>query len=244
MGQPPSGPAAAPPWLGAQRTQGPGGLHRWHARLCAASLGVALGLPAAAHAQSVALAGILGNKALLVIDGGAPRSLAAGEHHGAVRVVDVGRDAAMVEIAGRRQPLRLGEAPVQIGTRAGPAEEPARLVLFADSRGHFTEQGQINGQPMRYLVDTGASAVAIGRAEADRLGLPYLQGQSVQLGTANGAVRGWRLHLDSLRVGRLEARSVEAVVVPQSMPYVLLGNSFLAQFQMTRQGDRMVLEQR
>jgi aspartyl protease family protein len=207
----------------------------------ACMLGLSM-LPALASAQTVSLTGILGSKALLVIDGGAPRSLAAGESRGAVRVLEVGRDAAVVEIAGRRQQLRLGDSPVQLGARA--ADGPTQLVLFADSRGHFTEQGQINGQTMRYLVDTGASAVAIGRAEADRLGLPYLQGDSVQLGTANGAVRGWRLRLDSVRVGGLEARGVEAVVVPQPMPFVLLGNSFLAQFQMTRQGDRMVLEKR
>lgn len=211
------------------------------ARACLLGMGM---LPAFASAQSVTLAGILGSKALLVIDGAAPRGLAAGESRGAVRVLEVGRDAALVEIAGRRQQLRLGEAPVQLGAPPGGAQEAAQLVLFADSSGHFTEQGQINGRPMRYLVDTGASAVSIGRAEAERLGLRYLEGQSVQLGTANGAVRGWRLRLDSVRVGNLEARGVDAVVVPQPMPYVLLGNSFLSGFQMTRQGDRMVLEKR
>lgn len=207
-----------------------------------ASLILAL-LPALTSAQSVALAGILGSKALLVIDGGAPRSLAAGESLGPVRVLKVGADDALLDIAGHQQRLRLGEAPVQLGARAAAAG-PARLVLFADGQGHFIDQGQINGQAVRYLVDTGASTVAIGRAEADRLGLPYLQGQSVQMGTANGAVRGWRLRLDSVRIGTLEARGVDAVVTPQAMPFVLLGNSFLADFHMTRQGDQMVLEKR
>jgi len=212
-------------------------------RAMSASLILAL-LSALASAQSVALTGILGSKALLVIDGGAPRSLAAGESQGAVRVLQVARDEALVEIAGRQQRLRLGEAPVQLGARPPAGGGATRLVLYADSRGHFVDEGQINGQSMRYLVDTGASTVAIGRAEADRLGLPYLQGQSVQLGTANGAVRGWRLRLDSVRVGGLEVRGVDAVVLPQPMPFVLLGNSFLAELQMTRQGDQMVLEKR
>jgi len=200
--------------------------------------------PASANAQSVALAGILGSKALLVIDGGAPRSLAAGDSLGAVRVLQVGRDDALLEIAGRHQRLQLGAAPVQLGAGRPADAGPSRLVLYADSQGHFIEQGLINGQSMRYLIDTGASTVAIGRAEADRLGLPYLQGQSVQMGTANGAVNAWRLRLDSVRVGGLEARGVDAVVTPQPMPFVLLGNSFLAQFHMTRQGDQMVLEKR
>ena len=225
----------------------PHGLRQRYAGLLWAGLAFALGCAGAAHAQSVALTGILGSKALLVIDGGAPRSLAAGESLGAVRVLQVGADDALVDIAGRQQRLRLGEAPVQLGARAGTGAAPGgatRVVLFADGQGHFIDQGQINGQPVRYLVDTGASAVAIGRAEADRLGLPYLQGQSVQMGTANGAVRGWRLRLDSVRIGGLEARGVDAVVTPQAMPFVLLGNSFLADFHMTRQGDQMVLEKR
>ncbi len=213
-------------------------LNTW---LAAAAL---LGLASQAHAQSVALTGILGSKALLVVDGAAPRSLAAGESTGKVRVLSVGREDAVIDIAGRQQRLRLGEAPVRVGSHQGAGEAATRLVLFADSRGHFVEQGQINGQPMRYMVDTGASAVAIGRAEAERLGLPFLQGQSVQMGTANGSTRGWRLRLDSVRIGGLEVRGVEAVVTPQPMPFVLLGNSFLAEFRMTRQGDQMVLEKR
>lgn len=205
---------------------------------------VLIALPAAVFAQSVALAGILGSKALLVVDGSAPRSLAAGEGMGAVRVLSVGREDAVVEIAGRQQRLRLGEAPVRLGSRQDAGEAATRLVLFADSQGHFVEQGQINGQPMRYMVDTGASTVAMGRTEAERLGLPFLQGQSVSMGTANGSTRGWRLRLDSVRIGGLEARGVEAIVLPQPMPFVLLGNSFLAEFRMTRQGNQMVLEKR
>lgn len=204
-----------------------------------------IGLAAPAAAQSVALAGILGSKALLVIDGAAPpRSLAAGERLGAVRVLSVGREDALVEIAGRQQRLRLGDAPVHERPRQRATAATSKLVLFADSRGHFIEQGQINGQSMRYMVDTGASVVAIGRAEAERLGLPFLQGQRVQMGTANGSASGWRLRLDSVRVGELEVRGVEAVVTPQPMPFVLLGNSFLSEFQMTRQGEQMVLEKR
>ncbi len=203
-----------------------------------------IALPAAVCAQSVALAGILGSKALLVVDGAAPRSLAVGESLGKVRVLSVGREDAVVDVGGQQQRLRLGEAPVRLGSRQGAAEADTRLVLFADSRGHFVEQGQINGQSMRYMVDTGASTVAIGRTEAERLGLPFLQGESIQMGTANGSTRGWRLRLDSVRIGGLEVRGVEAVVTPQPMPYVLLGNSFLAEFRMTRQGDQMVLEKR
>ncbi|SOE35176.1 retropepsin-like aspartic protease family protein [Delftia acidovorans] len=219
-----------------------------HLRAVLLSLaGVAAALPPLAAAQSVALRGVLGSKALLVIDGGTPRALAAGDSLQDVRVLQVSGDTAEVEIKGRRQTLRLGEAPISLGGRGAAAGDPAlgrRVVLKADNRGHFIERGQINGKTMVYMVDTGASSVAIGRSDAERMGLPFLKGQPVMMRTANGDAQGWSLRLDSVRVGDVEVFGVDAVVAPLAMPYVLLGNSFLAHVQMTRQGSEMVLERR
>ncbi len=219
-----------------------------HLRAVLLSLaGVAAALPPLAAAQSVALRGVLGCKALLVIDGGTPRALAAGDSLQDVRVLQVSGDTAEVEIKGRRQTLRLGEAPISLGGRGAAAGDPAlgrRVVLKADNRGHFIERGQINGKTMVYMVDTGASSVAIGRSDAERMGLPFLKGQPVMMRTANGDAQGWSLRLDSVRVGDVEVFGVDAVVAPLAMPYVLLGNSFLAHVQMTRQGSEMVLERR
>lgn len=149
-----------------------------HLRAVLLSLaGVAAALPPLAAAQSVALSGVLGSKALLVIDGGTPRALAAGDSLQDVRVLQVSGDTAEVEIKGRRQTLRLGEAPISLGGRGAAAGDPAlgrRVVLKADNRGHFIERGQINGKTMVYMVDTGASSVAIGRPDAERMGLPFL----------------------------------------------------------------------
>ena len=219
-----------------------------HLRAVLLSLaGVSVLAPPPATAQSVALSGVLGSKALLVIDGGTPRALAAGDRLQDVRVLQVSGDTAEVEIKGRRQTLRLGEAPISLGGRGAAAGDPAlgrRVVLKADDRGHFIERGQINGKTMVYMVDTGASSVAIGRSDAERMGLPFLKGQPVMMRTANGDAQGWSLRLDSVRVGDVEVFGVDAVVAPLAMPYVLLGNSFLAHVQMTRQGSEMVLERR
>lgn len=219
-----------------------------HLRAVLLSLaGVVVLAPPPATAQSVALRGVLGSKALLVIDGGTPRALAAGDSLQDVRVLQVSGDTAEVEIKGRRQTLRLGEAPISLGGRGAAAGDPAlgrRVVLKADNRGHFIERGQINGKTMVYMVDTGASSVAIGRSDAERMGLPFLKGQPVMMRTANGDAQGWSLRLDSVRVGDVEVFGVDAVVAPLAMPYVLLGNSFLAHVQMTRQGSEMVLERR
>lgn len=197
-----------------------------------------------AWGQSVALTGVLGSKALLVIDGSAPKALAVNESHREVRLLQVSGDTAVVDIKGRRQTVRLGDAPVSVGSRGGTggAARSGRLVLIADSRGHFIDRGYINGKTMQYMVDTGASTIAIGRADADRMGLPYEQGIPVLMRTANGTAQGWRIKLDSVKLGEMEVYGMDAVVAPQSMPYVLLGNNLLTQFQMTRRGNEMVLE--
>jgi aspartyl protease family protein len=207
-----------------------------------APLSLALWLPAeSARAQSVALAGMLGNKALLVLDSGAPRALGVGDEVQGVKVIAVSRDEAVVEIKGVRRTLHLGEAPVSVGHRGGSGR---RIVLAADSRGHFINSGLINGKRIQYMVDTGASTIAIGRTDAERLGLSYQAGEPVRMNTANGIAQGWRLKLESVRIGDVEVFGVDAIVMPQPMPYVLLGNSFLASFQMTRTSDQMVLEKR
>ena len=213
----------------------------YHARPYAiALLLIALGTGAAQAQTAVALAGILGSKALLVVNGSAPRGIATGETHQGVRVISVEKEQALVEVDGARRSLRLGEAPVSVGSRTGGR----RVVLMADARGHFINTGMINGTRMQYMVDTGASTVAIGKPDADRMGLQYTKGQPVQMSTANGVAQGWLIRLDSVRIGDVEVYGVEAVVTPQGMPYVLLGNSLLAAFQMTRTNDQLVLEKR
>ena len=213
-------------------------MHRLTLRLAAALL-AATDLPAA-YAQSVALAGILGGKALLVVDGSAPRSVAPGGSHMGVRVVSVGRDGVVLEVAGAQRAIQLGESPVSIGGSAAGQ----RIVLKADARGHFINSGFINGRVMQYMVDTGATTVAIGRPDAQRMGLKFEQGQPVMMNTANGTAQGWRMRLESVRVGDVELRSVDAIVTAEAMPYVLLGNSFLREFHMNRSGDEMVLQRR
>ena len=97
---------------------------------------------------------------------------------------------------------------------------------------------------MQYMVDTGASLIGIGQADAERMGLPFQKGIPVMVRTANGNTQGWRIKLDTVRVGDITVYGVDAVVSPQPMPFVLLGNSFLSQLHMIRQGNEMVLEMR
>ena len=217
-----------------------------HIRTATAVLALVLGGLAQAQTQTVVLSGVLGSKALLVVNGAEPKAVAAGDTHQGVKVLSVAADQAVVETSGptgARHTLRVGDTPARIG-QTGPVAGGRRIVLTGDSAGHFTGQGSVNGKVMQFLVDTGATSVAIGAAEAERMGLDFRNGQPIALRTANGNAQGWRMKLASVRVGDVEIRDVDAVITPQAMPYVLLGNSFLTQFQMTRLNDEMVLEKR
>ena len=208
--------------------------------VCAA---LALSGSGAAHSQAVALSGVLGSKALLVIDGTEPRAVAAGDSHRGVKVVAVQADTAVLEIGGQRQTVRVGGAPVSVG-KAAPGGSGARIVLTADGAGHFVTQGTINSRIVQFLVDTGATTIGISMVDADRIGLSYRQGQVVQVATANGIVRGWKISLSSVRLNDVEVYGIDAIVTPVALPYVLLGNSYLTRFQMTRTNEQMVLEKR
>lgn len=213
-------------------------------RLAILSLLCVLASIATAQAQTVVLSGVLGGKALLVVDGAPPKSVAAGETHRGVKLLSAQGSQAEVEIDGKRQTLRLGDGPVSAAPGSQGGGEKRRIVLHASSNGHFRSQGQINGKTVTFLVDTGASAVGMSVADADRIGLNYRAGEPVQMQTANGTTTGWLIKLNSVRLGSVEIYDVEGVVSPATMSYVLLGNSYLTRFQMTRTNDQLVLEQR
>jgi aspartyl protease family protein len=193
-------------------------------------------------AQSVTLQGMLGSKALLMVDGGAPKGVAAGETYQGVKVISTAGDQAVLEIGGKRHSLRVGDAPASVG--ASGAVRGNKIVLAVASGGHFMAQGSINGQAVRFMVDTGATSIAMGMSDAQRIGLNYKAGQMGYSSTANGTVTVWHLKLASVRIGDVEVFDVDASVLPAPMPYVLLGNSFLNRFQMKRDNDQMVLERR
>lgn len=208
-------------------------------RVIAACLLAAAG---AAGAQAVSLQGMLGGKALLVVDGGAPKAVAAGDSWKGVKVLSTTGEQALVEIGGQRQTLHVGDAPMAVGATAAPKGN--KIVLNAGSGGHFVTQGAINGRAVMFMVDTGATSVAMGAAEAERLGIDYRKGQLARGNTANGQVTLYQVKLSSVRVGDVEVYDVDAAILPSHAGQILLGNSFLSRFQMTKLNDQLVLERR
>jgi aspartyl protease family protein len=202
-----------------------------------------LAAAAGAHAaSSVMLTGTIGSRAILIVDGAPPKTVAVGETFQGVKLVSLQAEQAVVELEGKRLNLRM-DTPVSIGGGGGTGGG-SRIVLPADSRGHFMTQGAINGRPVTFMLDTGATSIAMSAADAQRIGLDYSKGQRVQMNTANGVASGYKLRLQSVRVDDVEVYDIDAIVSPQPMPFVLLGNSFINRFSMRRDADQMVLEKR
>ncbi len=119
------------------------------------------------------------------------------------------------------------------------------MTLNSSGGGHFVAQGQINGQSVQFLVDTGASFIMLGGPDARRLNINYANGQRIAISTANGVVPAYRVKLDEVRVGTITLNNVDGVVHPDAgMPVVLLGMSFLNRMEMKRDGDTMTLKKR
>jgi aspartyl protease family protein len=196
-------------------------------------------LALSARATNVGLAGIIGSKAMLMIDGAPPRALSIGQEYQGVRLIAIQGESVQVEINGSRRALKVGQNAVG----AESSGKDARAVLIADGQGHFQTTGAINGHPVRFLVDTGASTVSMGASEAKRLGLDLEHAERGLSNTANGTVTTYRLRLNSVKVGDITLSNVEASVLPQNMPAVLLGMSFLNRTRMERDGDTMTLTQ-
>jgi aspartyl protease family protein len=209
-------------------------------------------------AADPALSGILGGKALLVIDGGPPQLVAVGKStREGVKLLAVEGDTATIEFGDRRYVLRLG---AQVVRRQGGGDKPginvlsqdeARKILArglemrieANERGEFFTSGEINGGNVRFFVDTGATFVSIGRADALRLGIDFDGAVSSMSQTAGGSVNVRRVTLNSVKVGGIRLLDVEGVVLEeQDLPFVLLGMSFLKNMEMRRKGDSLYLK--
>ncbi|WP_246312251.1 retropepsin-like aspartic protease family protein [Pseudaquabacterium terrae] len=201
-------------------------------------------LPFVAAAQTVSLSGSLGaTKALLLIDG-QPHTVSVGSTVKGVTLTRVGDGEAEVVVAGRSSVIRLGAAPAKVGGGGGSAGGGSEIVLPVGRGGHFMAQGSINGKAVQFMVDTGATVVAMSVSEANRLGIDWRRGERGVSSTAGGMVAVYSVNLTSVRIGDVEVFNVDAVVLQAEMPYTLLGNSFLSRFSMRRDGDTMRLERR
>jgi aspartyl protease family protein len=127
-----------------------------------------------------------------------------------------------------------------------PAQHGRSHVVLRDSRGHFSVDGRVDGRHMKFMVDTGASVVAMRESDARRLGVhPSHRDYTAQVKTANGTIKAAPAMLRMVEVGGLQVRDVQALVLPdQALSENLLGLSFLSRLRRFEYSNgRLVLEQ-
>jgi aspartyl protease family protein len=204
----------------------------------------ALLAPLLVHAQTVSMAGSIGDSKALLMINGAPHTLAVGSTVKGVTLKRVTPGQAEVEIGGKTLLVAMGGAPASVGGGGGNNANGREILIAAGPGGHFVTSGQINGKPVQFMVDTGATSVAMGRSEAERLGIDWKGGQRGMSQTAGGVVATSSVSLTSVRIGDVEVFGVNAMILSGEMPFVLLGNSFLSRFSMRRDSNVMRLEKR
>lgn len=208
-----------------------------HSTLLALLVGL---LPVACIAQDVGLAGIMGSKAMLMINGGEPQAVPVGQTVDGVKVLSIQGDQATIEVGGKKRPLRVGQHAIG----AGNGDGSDKIIMTADVQGHFFTTGNINGTSVRFLVDTGASMISLGATDARRIGLDFNRGQKALTNTANGQVVVSKVQLDTVRIAGVTLHNVDALIHQNEMPIALLGMSFLNRMEMQRDGSTMTLKKR
>ena len=196
--------------------------------------------PVLAAAQEVGLAGIMGSKAMLMVNGGEPQAVAIGQSLDGVKLLYVQGDQVVVEVGGKKRPLRVGQHAIGVSNGDGSG----KIIMTADGQGHFYTTGTINGTSVRFMVDTGATMISLGATDAKRIGLGFNRGQKVMSQTANGQTVVSKLQLDTVRLGDITLHGVDAVIHQNEMPIALLGMSFLNRMEMQRDGSTMTLKKR
>jgi len=196
------------------------------------------GLAPAAQAVDLAVVGLFPNKAVIMVDGAGPKTASVGQKVAdGVTLLSVERDGATFDIGGKRKTIQLGQASTRSTANTS-------VALTADTRGHYFVDGRVNGLALRFMVDTGATLVALSSVDAERLGLNYLAGPAMRMNTANGAVKAWRVRLDTLQVGGIALNNVEAAVVESPSMPALLGMNVLNRMEMRQVGETMTLTKR
>ncbi len=183
------------------------------------------------------------DRVVVMIDG-KRRVLSSGEASPeGVRLVSADSASAVFEYQGKRLERQLDG---RVRTAVKQRDTGEDVLIFRDSAGMFKTVGSINGLPVKFLVDTGASSVAMNSAQARRLGIDYhVEGDLIYVSTASDVVPAYRVKLNIVKVGSIQLRNVTGVVIESAQPAeVLLGMTYLSRVEMINQGNRLILRRK
>lgn len=186
----------------------------------------------------VNIVGLFNNKVVLVINDGKPKTLSVGQSIEDVKLLAADSKIATLQIEGKTKVLGMGQA-VSVG---GASSAVSSVTLYANQDGHFISDCKINGATLRFLLDTGATTVALNSGDAKFANIDYKRGEPVKISTANGVVTAYKVTIANLKIGSVSLSQVEASVLEGgSPPFVLLGMSALNRLDMKRQDIALTL---
>lgn len=181
------------------------------------------------------------DKAMLVIDG-TQQILKKGQTFQGVKLLSSDSEAVVLELHGEKKKFKLGSEITTSFKKADPGKE---LVVWKDMYDMFRIHGSINNFSVQFLIDTGASSIALNSNTARRIGLKYKKGIPMQATTASGIAKGYQVTLDKVKIGHIQLYNVQAAVLEGGFPTeVLLGQTFLSRIHMVRDGDKMRLRKK
>jgi len=196
-----------------------------------------LASPAFANTQ-LNVVGLFTGKAVVAINGSAPQTIAAGQTKNGIKLISATSESATFLVEGKQQTLKMGQA-ASIAGGGGPANN-SPVSLYADQAGHFFGNLSINGASLKYVVDTGATTVALNSGDAKFAKIDYEKGERITMSTANGDVAAYLVKLNTLKIGTIILNNVEATVNEGgSPPFVLLGMTALSRMNMKNENSIM-----
>ena len=192
--------------------------------------------------EKLEVQGLFSNKAVLMIDG-KRHILAVGKTSPeGVKVISANSRGAVLEVDGKQKQYDLGNTVSTSFTKRTSQKQ----TIFVNSGGMYMTFGSINGRSVRFLVDTGASAISMNTEQAKQLGIRYDKiGIPSNVSTASGFVSAYRVRLKSVSVGNITESNVEAFVIDGDHPGpILLGMTFLGRLSVEHSGAAMTLMQK
>jgi aspartyl protease family protein len=193
----------------------------------------------AAPIKSISIQGLLGRKAVLLVDGKRRVVKLGDSTPEGVKLVAIHGDTVVMEVNGRKRRQTMGDNPTFSTQYVVPRLR--EVLVTQNANGLFTTVGSINGFAVNLVVDTGANIVTLNAQQARRLGIDFEeQGKPTIVATASGVVKAYRVTLRSVTVGEIELQNVAAVVINGSSPaQILLGMTFLGSLEIQRSGNVM-----